>query len=461
MKAARQIIVIIVVLNLIFYQSVSFCLAASDTTDVIQRVIGVDGGQLPPPPAQPSGDTRPVIVDTDAPQIKNLHIIDITSTSAVVVFETDEPATSRLYYGITQYKESGSIAEIGFFTEHRLRLTELLPNTVYYLRLEARDRLGNSREENTLKFKTLPLPDKVPPVNVSDLEAIVFPDRIELNWKNPSDHDFAGVKIMRSDEFYPQDPFDGENIMRAKAERYIDKNVIPGKVYYYTLFSYDEQENYSSGAVISARIPVSGEPSITPPAPPIQPPVTPPGPLIILPTPEIKDFGLSLDDLIFTRGGERVFPVNNYLNLNVNEPVNIAIIYDKLPEVLKTIVFTLRSGSKSFSFLLRVDEAKAAYEATVAVPEAAGQYPFTVAILGFRNNQKQILQGTLLVSDSGASLVSAEDVIGENSNTILIIKNVRLRWDRVIVIATMLLILFISYIYRKYWRRRAPNRVYY
>ena len=195
---------------------------------------------------------------------------------------------------------------------------------------------------------TEPIADKIPPPNVSDLIAEVLEDQVELSWKNPAEDDFAGVKIMRGDQFYPQDPFDGENILKGDYQEFTDKDVVQDRTYYYTLFTYDEHKNYSSGAIVSAKIYGPGEDPRDSEEDLFDKAVDEDRPWEDI---MLEDFGLSLDDIIFTVNGVRVMPVDGRIDLYPEVPLNIAISYDKLPVVLKTIVFTLKSGSKSFSFI--------------------------------------------------------------------------------------------------------------
>jgi len=76
------------------------------------------------------------------------------------------------------------------------------------------------------------------------------------------------------------------------------------------------------------------------------------------------------------------------ITVNSREPLQISIGYDLAPKVLKTIMMTLKQGDKTFSFLLRANADKTAYEATL-MPPAGGLYDFYISILNYQNQALQ------------------------------------------------------------------------
>jgi len=57
---------------------------------------------------------------------------------------------------------------------------------------------------------------------------------------------------------------------------------------------------------------------------------------------------------------------------------------------------TLKQGDKTFSFLLRANADKTAYEATL-MPPAGGLYDFYISILNYQNQALQKISGKLNV----------------------------------------------------------------
>jgi hypothetical protein len=194
--------------------------------------------------------------DITPPVISNIQVINITETSAIVTWQTDEPATSRVEYGLTNSYELGSITVSDLVTSHSIPLYSLTPNTTYHFRVISSDASGNTAQSDDRTFQTLP--DTTPPANVLNFTATATPNRtIMLTWQNPPDPDFAGVLIKRSFVDYPKSPDEGEFVFDGLAESHEDTNFTPAdwnKPVYYTAFAYDTSRNYASGAIAQATI---------------------------------------------------------------------------------------------------------------------------------------------------------------------------------------------------------------
>lgn len=195
-------------------------------------------------------------VCVDAPVISNFRCESITETSMDIVWETDELADSTVDYGQTITYELGSVSDPTAVIDHAMPLTSLNPNTAYHVRARSTDLEFNETLSADLVCSTLP--DTTPPVNVTNFTATPGPGPLEitLDWTNPSDPDFAGVRICRSEIGYPVDPLTCVVIYQGSDETYIDSDVIAGVMYYYTNFAFDTSGNFASGAIASARIPI-------------------------------------------------------------------------------------------------------------------------------------------------------------------------------------------------------------
>jgi len=253
--------------------------------------------------------------------------------------------------------------------------------------------------------------DTTPPANISNFDAYSKDSQIALRWNNPKDNDFAGVMITRSETFYPENPYDGFLVYDGRGEYFIDSNLNNGQRYYYTAFSYDEIGNLSSGAIVSA-VPTFFEPQVPPedlPPDQIPPEELPPDKEI--PEEEILDEvpereipeeirRLTLDDFDFIQEGEKLNLIRGRLiRVDPEKPLTISIDYEKVPEVLKTIMVTLKKDNKSFSFLLKIDEEKGRYYSIIMPPEP-GLYPFNISILDYKNRIFKKLSGQMEVQGS-------------------------------------------------------------
>lgn len=110
-------------------------------------------------------------------------------------------------------------------------------------------------------------PDVYPPseVSVSITPVDEQGTSATLSWTNPTDSDFAGVKILRKEGSYPASISDGTVVYEGIGTSYVD-SLEKGVAYYYTAFTYDEVPNYSDGSQIefcSAKITTESLPAAT------------------------------------------------------------------------------------------------------------------------------------------------------------------------------------------------------
>lgn len=238
---------------------------------------------------------------------------------------------------------------------------------------------------------------KFPLTNVINFEAIAGDSQIILMWQNPLNPDFQAVRILRSTEFYPQNVQDGEVVYDGSESYFLNRGLINGVRYYYTAFAYDIRGNYASGATASAvpqgpLLPGAPPPPIPPPPPEILPPIIPP-------PPEIE--GITLKDFDFFQEDKKISLVaENQISAKLEKTLSVALNYEKIPEVLKTIMVTLEKGAKSFSFLLKINQDKTAYAASLIPPQEAGTYPMTITILDYKNQTLKKINGQLEVKQT-------------------------------------------------------------
>ncbi|TAK04250.1 hypothetical protein EPO34_03855 [Patescibacteria group bacterium] len=141
--------------------SIALPIGGDDTIGVTATVTtgGAGGGG---PPAPPAGDTTP-------PVISNITVSSITATSAIVTWDTDEAADSRVDFGPTVAYENGSVTSGTLVTSHALTLTGLTGSTEYHFRVRSKDAALNERISSDNTFMTT---DGVAPL----ISAIVVTD---------------------------------------------------------------------------------------------------------------------------------------------------------------------------------------------------------------------------------------------------------------------------------------------
>ena len=316
------------------------------------------------------------IPDTDPPVIYEL-LVDVGLTQAIISWKTNEDAYCTIYFGETE--EYGKTIELEHFQKlHSAGFFDLTPDTLYHFNISCRDNRNNQGETGDKVFTTMAPPDVIPPSNVSNFTATPEEDKIILEWENPPEEDFDGVLIVRSEDFYPQSPWEGQPVYLGRETRAEDIDVKIDVDYYYTAFSFDRNRNFSSGAIAQARL------GVPPAKPPVKPPIGPP-------PPEVEE--LRLEDFRFFQKG-KLLPLSKDGTIEVEEgePLTVLIDYDKVPEVLKTIMVSLEKDDKYFSFLLRINEEKTRYEATLLPPEP-GVYPVSIYVLDFKNQALKKITG--------------------------------------------------------------------
>ncbi|MBI5183041.1 MAG: fibronectin type III domain-containing protein [Nitrospinae bacterium] len=95
------------------------------------------------------------VVDVTPPVISDVAVLDITDTTAIVTWDTDEPSDSVVEFGITSGEYTDSISDTTLVTSHSIELTDLTPDTTYYFIVKSADSSGNPIESQEHGFKTL------------------------------------------------------------------------------------------------------------------------------------------------------------------------------------------------------------------------------------------------------------------------------------------------------------------
>src|SRR5690606_26582361 len=94
------------------------------------------------------------VVDTFPP---NLTVLEpaLTDTTALIRWTTDEPANAAVDYGLTPGYELGTVTSDSFVFEHALTLSDLTPDTTYYIRMRSSDASDNEGQaEQTITTGT-------------------------------------------------------------------------------------------------------------------------------------------------------------------------------------------------------------------------------------------------------------------------------------------------------------------
>lgn len=387
------------------------------------------------PPVSPVGPSPIILLGPF--RIINVTVEQITDKSATIswIIESQIQSTCKIFLGATENYEKETITGNVFVKFHSTQITGLSPLTTYHFKIYCQNINFNEAQTADQQFTTLPSLDNEPPSNVSNFQAISQDKQLKLTWQNPADSDFKEVKIFRSEKFYPQEPQEGTLIYIGNGNEVEDLNLTNGTSYYYTAFAFDRAGNRSSGAL------TFGVPGIavTPGKPPVEEPVMPA-------PPEVQE--LSLKDFDFQQAGKKIFPTdNNGLVLNPGIPLKVSIDYEKVPEVLKTIMLTLQKGDQYFSFLLRIDKDKTKYIATIAPPEP-GIYPLSIYILDYKNQALKKINSMLEIQGN---------VMGQEKTFDLVIGIIIKYWPNLIFLIIIITAITIAI---EIYKKKQPDNYY-
>ena len=338
-----------------------------------------------PPPTATSTPATSQTGSKHSPFDKMIVSIEILpqKDSVIIRYVTKAHIRSVIKWGRTSSYELGSLAERAFSTVHETRIVGLMPGTRYSFQIEGEDKISRYGTMYAGYFSTLPPEDTFAPGNIVDFRAVRDDEDVVLTWTNPNDLDFAKVRVVESEQFYPSDVADGWVVYEGEGTeaRSVGK-ALPGTTRYYTIFTYDERGNVSSGAVTRLTIDAEGGVSTT-----------------TIPVGALNPIEFTFENLTFSQEGIIRNRVDDVVQIDGSKQLTISIPYEKLPEHLKTILVTLGSNDdplKQFAFLLRVNTEKTLYVATLAPLGVSGEFPVAVSIFDFKTAQIGYADGVLI-----------------------------------------------------------------
>lgn len=207
---------------------------------------------------------------SNPPVISGLMVDNITQSSAVVSWNTDVPATTRLDYGATANYEINPVVDPSLRTFHQIQLTQLDTNTIYHYRARSTDASGRERVEIDRTFTTPSLPDLWPPGEIASLQvASATVTSLVLTWIAPGDNGSVGTsssyEIRTSRTTIPEigalqwwnnaEVLDHTLIPGGSGskESYIAKNLATSTKYYFAVRARDKGGNVSPLSISDIR----------------------------------------------------------------------------------------------------------------------------------------------------------------------------------------------------------------
>ncbi|MBI2609940.1 fibronectin type III domain-containing protein [Candidatus Giovannonibacteria bacterium] len=137
-----------------------------------------------------SATTQPasVPVDTTAPVISGISSSGITSSSANILWNTNEMSTHQVEYGPTASYGQLTTENTAMMTSHSETISNLQSGSTYNFRVKSKDAAGNLAISLNSSFKTLNAPDNIPPNAISNLSSSeIQTNSLKLSWTSPAD----------------------------------------------------------------------------------------------------------------------------------------------------------------------------------------------------------------------------------------------------------------------------------
>lgn len=322
--------------------------------------------------------------------------VNSEQTNVTMSWQTSRYARYELRWGRTSSYELGFVTNELYKKEHSTLITDLLSGTTYEYELVGFNKDGKKIVLKRGQFKTDVAPDGTPPTNVSNLKATVDGESVLLTWDNPQDSDFSHVRIVRNHLFYPQDPSNGFIAYSATLNSFYDKNILQNyPTQYYSVFTYDENGNISSGAIVKVQkkgvVPNIGtDPSS--------------GQATSTASGTVPNITLQFDAIEFTQEGIKV----DTNDINASVPLTVRVPYAVFPEHLKTITVTFTNpndGTITSSFLLRINKDKSYYEAVVAPLRTVGIYPVALSFYDHQTQMVYVTEGAVTVYEKKVQFI--------------------------------------------------------
>lgn len=324
--------------------------------------------------------------NTDSPRPRSSRLFDQNTTnasgvtvftereSAVIAWNTPDFARANVYWGQSNDYELGTISGVIFQKNHVVKIENLIPDTQYFYRIELESNNGNI---NIYEGSFVTQKDQLTrPIQSSVLTAEAHATSIRLMW-NKVTGETQQVRIVRSDKFFPIDPYDGKVVYQgARDNQFVDTAVEEGVTYYYALFVVDADEAYSAPAIAKASIGKDQNPVFSD--------TIYSGAYETL----LKDITIADFDFI-QKGVELSFSAGG-LNLSARTATEIRIDGAKIPLGIKTIGVTFvptKASAQAATFLLSYSKERDMYIGLIPPLESGQTYEIDITIFDSLNER--------------------------------------------------------------------------
>jgi hypothetical protein len=408
--------------------------------------------QPPPPPPVPEVEIPTVRQQTATRVVmKDLQVNTGVSTTSLQL-DTAYPARIEVRWGRSASYELGYVVSNVFSREHAILITDLEPGTTYEYEIVGFTPFGRETILKTGTFTTESLEIPTLPTNVSRFSAVTQGQDVALSWQIPTDANIAHVRIVRSHLGFPEYPQDGAIAYQGLRVTYTDVGILSRySPVYYTAFVYDVHGNVSSGAIaIAYATPSVGEGGSGTGVPVLDPPrVTPEATSTVVTDRVTVDMRLpDPADIRITQQSVEYTLEQAPITVDGTKQFVVSIPRTAVAGNLKTIIVTVLDPTNhrnSYSYLLRINKERSAYEAVVPALGVVGSSQIRVSIYDYEAFIVAQYEAPLIL-DSGVVEGQVEVVFPD-----ALYNNTKLVSAGVFTLVLLTLVLFLM------WRRRTED----
>ncbi len=182
--------------------------------------------------------------DTAPPVISKVSASSITSSSANVIWTTDEVSDSQVEYGPTSAYGKSTGRSPRLLTSHSRNLTGLNPGTLYHYRVKSRDAAGNLAVSGDFTFTTLSSADTAPPVISKVAASSITSSSANVTWTTDEASDSQVEYGLTS--AYGKSTGLSSSLLTSHSRNLTGLN--PGALYHYRVKSRDAAGNLATSA---------------------------------------------------------------------------------------------------------------------------------------------------------------------------------------------------------------------
>lgn len=182
--------------------------------------------------------------DGIAPLIEEIRVEEMTATTAVVFWQTSEPATGQVEYGADDSYGVSSPVNDSLQSSHRVKLSGLSGESVYHFRVLSSDEAGNEALSTDQVFTTAACPDTIAPHILSITLTEATDSAVTISWQTDEAATTSleyGLSAEYGNSIAPSDILALSHEVRLEG-------LVPRQVYHFRIAAADSSGNSASSA---------------------------------------------------------------------------------------------------------------------------------------------------------------------------------------------------------------------